>query len=264
MFWRIRRAVPAWTLVPLGLAPILLALGIWAALTWGQAEDRVLSPVILPSPYEVAVSFPSLWFDRALSRSAIVSLTRVIVGFLVGAGIAVPCGILMGSFEGARAALRPLTVMFGYLPIPALVPLTMSLFGIDELQKVMFLALAFFIYLLPLVVKAIDDVDSVYLQTAFTLGATTSQAVRKVLVAIAWPDIYVALRTGFGVGWGYIILAEMVAAEQGLGNIIIISQRRGPREHIYLTLIAIVAIAFVTDRIWAWAGKRLFPYREMA
>jgi NitT/TauT family transport system permease protein len=264
MFWRIRRAVPGWMVVPLGLAPIVVAIAVWAGLTWGEAEERVLSPVILPSPYEVVVSFPSLWFDRALSRSAMVSLTRVVVGFLVGAGLAVPCGILMGSFEAVRTALRPLTVMFGYLPIPALVPLTMSLFGIDELQKVMFLALAFFIYLLPLVVKAIDDVDSVYLQTAFTLGATTSQAVRKVLVAIAWPDIYVALRTGFGVGWGYIILAEMVAAEQGLGNIIIISQRRGPREHIYLTLISIVFIAFVTDRLWAWAGKRLFPYRDVA
>ncbi|MEW5983955.1 MAG: ABC transporter permease subunit [Acidobacteriota bacterium] len=264
MIWRIRRAVPGWMVIPLGLAPIALSIAIWGALTWGQAEERVLSPVILPSPYEVAVSFPSLWFHRALSRSAMVSLARVVVGFLVGAGIAVPCGILMGSFEAVRAALRPLTVMFGYLPIPALVPLTMSLFGIDELQKVMFLALAFFIYLLPLVVKAVDDVDSVFLQTAFTLGATTSQAIRKVLVAIAWPDIYVALRTGFGVGWGYIILAEMVAAEQGLGNIIIISQRRGPREHIYLTLVAIVFIAFVTDRLWAWAGKRLFPYREMS
>jgi len=72
------------------------------------------------------------------------------------------------------------------------------------------------------------------------------------------------LRTGFGVGWGYILLAEMVAAEQGLGNIIIVSQRRGPREHIYLVLASITLIAFLTDRLWARAGRWLFPYRQTA
>ncbi|HSM49850.1 MAG TPA: ABC transporter permease subunit, partial [Thermoanaerobaculia bacterium] len=128
--------------------------------------------------------------------------------------------------------------------------------------KVMFLAITFVVYLLPLVVKAIDDVDAVYLRTALTLGATTQQAVRRVLVAIAWPDIFQALRTGFGVGWGYILLAEMVAADQGLGNIIITSQRRGPREHIYLVLVVITLVAFLTDRVWAYAGRKLFPYRE--
>ena len=63
-------------------------------------------------------------------------------------------------------------------------------------------------------------------------------------------------------GWGYILLAEMVAAETGLGNIIITSQRRGPREHIYLVLVVITLLAFVTDRLWAWGGRHLFPYRE--
>jgi NitT/TauT family transport system permease protein len=76
------------------------------------------------------------------------------------------------------------------------------------------------------------------------------------------PDIFKALRTGFGVGWGYILLAEMVAAESGLGNIIITSQRRGPREHIYLVLVVITLVAFLTDRLWDLAGRKLFPYRE--
>lgn len=262
--WRIRQPIANVSVWVLGIVPILLTLAIWAALTHGEAEERVISPVILPSPSEVVGSFPSLWFERALSRSAVISFMRVLVGFGIGVLVALPAGIGMGSFEPIRAAFRPLALVFGYLPIPTLVPLTLSLFGTGETQKVMFLAIAFFVYLLPLVVKAIDDVDPVYLQTAFTLGATTAQAVRKVLVAIAWPDIYQALRNGFGVGWGYILLAEMVAAEQGLGNIIIISQRRGPREHIYLVLAAITLIAFVTDRLWARAGRWLFPYRQMA
>jgi ABC-type nitrate/sulfonate/bicarbonate transport system permease component len=88
--------------------------------------------------------------------------------------------------------------------------------------------------------------------------------VRKVLLAVAWPDIYQAMRLGFGIGWSYIILAEMVDIGRGLGGIIIVSQRQGPREHIYLVLLAIVAIAFVTDKLWQLGGRALFPYRERA
>ena len=88
--------------------------------------------------------------------------------------------------------------------------------------------LAFLIYLLPLIVQAVDDVDDIYLKTAYTLGAGTGQAVRKVLLAMAWPDIFQAMRLGFGVGWSYILLAEMVDIGRGLGGIIIVSQRRGP------------------------------------
>jgi ABC-type nitrate/sulfonate/bicarbonate transport system permease component len=153
--------------------------------------------------------------------------------------------------------------VFGaYLPIPTLVPLTLSLFGTGELQKVVFLALAFAIYLIPLFVDAVDDVDDIYLKTAYTLGADREQAVRKVLLPISWPDIYQAMRLGFGVGWSYILLAEMVDVGRGLGGIIITSQRRGPREHIYLVLLIIVAVAFLTDRLWVAVGRRLFPYRE--
>jgi NitT/TauT family transport system permease protein len=148
------------------------------------------------------------------------------------------------------------------LPIPALVPLTLSLFGTGEKQKVAFLALAFMIYLLPLIVDAVDSVDDVYLKTAYTLGANRSQLVRKVLLGVAWPDIYQAMRLGFGIGWSYIILAEMVDIGRGLGGIIIISQRRGPREHIYLVLLVIVALAFLTDRLWQSVGRLLFPYRR--
>jgi NitT/TauT family transport system permease protein len=83
-----------------------------------------------------------------------------------------------------------------------------------------------------------------------------------VLLGVSWPNIYHALRMGFGIGWSYIILAEMVDIGRGLGGIIIVSQRRGPREHIYLVLLVIVAIAFLTDKLWAVVGRRLFPYRE--
>jgi len=247
-----------------GMVPIVVILAVWWALTAGPtAESRIISPVILPSPMEVARSFHSLWFDRALSRSILYSLARVLAGFGVAVFFAVPLGIGMGAFTSVRALFNPIAVGGAYLPIAALVPLTLSWFGVGEVQKVVFLAIASFVFLLPLVVQAVDDVDEIYLKTAYTLGATTPQAVFRVLVPVAAAQIFDGMRLAIGVGWTYIILAEIVAAERGLGNLIIVSQRRGPREHIYLVLLIIVLLAFVTDKVLQWIGARLFPYREV-
>jgi len=261
-FFKIREEVRPLPRLLLGLLPILCILGIWLLLTHGRAENRVVSPLILPSPSEVLRSVRSLWFEAELSRSVLASAMRVVGGFAIGLACAFPLGVLMGSFSNVRALFSPLATFGAYLPIPTLVPLTMSLFGIGEFQKIMFLALAFFVYLLPLFVKAVDGVDNVYLQTAYTLGAGRWQVLRRVLLGISLPQIFRAMRLGFGIGWTYIILAEMVAADRGLGTIIIVAQRRGPREHIYLVLLAIVVIAYVTDRIWARLERVLFPYVE--
>lgn len=260
---RIREEIPSWQVWLLGAVPIALLLGVWALLTAGAAvEERILSPTILPSPAEVVRSFPELWFERALTRNIAVSLGRVLAGFAVGVAVAFPLGVLMGAFTKVKATFTPLTVLGAYLPIPALVPLTLSLLGTGEKQKIGFLALAFVIYLLPLIVAAVDDVDPIYLKTAYTLGADRWQAVTRVLLGVSWHDIYQALRLGFGVGWSYILLAEMVDIGRGIGGLIIVSQRRGPREHIYLALLVIVALAFVTDKLWATLGRKLFPHRE--
>jgi NitT/TauT family transport system permease protein len=261
-FLRIREPISAWKAWLLGMLPVLALLAVWVLVTTGAAEERVISPTILPSPAEVIASFPLLWFDRALTRNLAVSFQRVVEGFALAVAVSFPLGVLMGAFTKVKAAFTPLTVFGAYLPIPTLVPLTLSLFGTGEMQKVMFLALAFSIYLVPLFVAAVDAVDDTYLKTAYTLGASKGETVGRVLLPIAWPEIWQAMRLGFGVGWSYILLAEMVDVGRGIGGIIITSQRRGPREHIYLILAMIVIVAFVTDRLWAAVGRFLFPYRE--
>lgn len=263
IWWGIRTPVAVWMKIVLGAIPILLILLTWWFVTSGEtAESRIISPTILPSPGEVVKSMKSLWFERELGRSIVASFLRVLMGFLVGLAFSFPIGILMGTFSRIKALFDPVTVFLAYMPIPALVPLTMSLFGIDEQQKVMFLALAFIIYFLPLMVKAVEDVDNAYLQTAYTMGASRWQILRHVMFPIAFPQIVNAMRFGFGVGWSYIILAEMVAAERGLGWVIIIAQRRGPKAHIYLVLVVIVIIAYLTDKLWDKLSRYLFPYLE--
>lgn len=226
-------------------------------------ETRKFSPVILPSPGEVSRSLPSLVSERNLPLNMLYSFMRVGAGFLVAFLAAFPMALFMGTFSKFKSLFSPLMLFGGYLPIPALVPLTMILFGTTEKQKIMFLALGFTIYLLPLFVKALEEVDNVYLQTGYTLGARKYDVLNRILLPIALPNMFDAMRIGFGVGWGFIILAEMVdMGSSGVGTLILTSQRRGPREDIYLVLIAIVVLAFITDKIWDKVDRELFPYRR--
>jgi len=226
-------------------------------------ETRKFPPVIIPSPGEVSRSLPALWSQRNLPMNMLYSFLRVGAGFLVAFLVAFPMALLMGTFSKFKSLFSPLMLFGGYLPIPALVPLTMILFGTTEKQKIMFLALGFTIYLLPLFVKALEEVDNVYLQTGYTLGASRYDVLNRILLPIALPNMFDAMRIGFGVGWGYIILAEMVdMGSSGVGTLILTSQRRGPREDIYLVLIAIVVLAFITDKIWDKVDREIFPYRR--
>ena len=260
----IRGRTPPAAAFLLGLAPIAVIVLLWWWFTRGAIEERAIAPAILPSPREVVSSLPSLFSDRDLAHHVWISLRRVALSYLVALAVVLPLGVLMGSFQAVRATFAPSTTASGYIPIATLVPLTMSWFGIGELQKIVFLALAFGIYLLPLVVRAIDAVPDVYLRTARTLGATRRQIVFRVLVPIALPDIWHALRLSFGVGWTYLVLAEVVVLADGLGFLIEVSRRRGPKEHIYLVIVVITVIAWVADLLWQKAGDRLFRYRRTA
>ena len=263
----------------LGLVPILLFIGAWWFLTHGPVEERRISPSILPSPGEVVRSLPALLVvpdptgekplfrrlfqdERSLFYNVTISLRRVGLGFLLALVFVTPLGVAMGSFGSTRALFAPSMTASGYIPIATLVPLTMSWFGIGELQKVAFLAMAFGIFLLPQVVSAIERVPTVYLRTASTLGATRMQRVFRVLIPVALPDIWPAMRLAFGVGWTYLELTEVVVLANGLGALVAIAQRRGPREHIYLVIVTITLIAWVADLLWVRLGRRLFPYHR--
>lgn len=260
-FFGVRQRInPLWAALA-STIPFVVLLLLWMRLTAGaEPADRAVPPTILPSPAEVAASFHKLWFERALMRNALVSLGRVMAGFGVAAVIAVPLGIAMGSFSRVGAVFGLFSTVLSYIPIAAIVPLTIAWWGIEEKQKVGFLALATFAYLLPLVARHIRAVDHQYLLSAYAQGASAWQAVWRVLIPIALPDIANALRLCIGVGWTYIVLAEVVDAKAGLGNIIIVSQRQGPREHIYLCVVAIMVIAVVLDRSTAAICRALFPY----
>src|SRR5712691_1420888 len=247
-------------LVGLGAMGIVLFVW-WIVTTGGGSEERLISPVILPSPAEVIRSFPSLLNDRALVQSIAATLRRVLVGFGLAVLVGVPLGIVAGSWRVVEAAGAPLALFGRNLPVAALIPLTILWFGIDETQKVMFIFIACVPFVYSDAVSAIAGVPDRYVETAQTLGASPLQIVGKVLVPLALPDIYNSLRHHFGLAFGYIILAELINAQHGLGYLLMTSQRRGLSEHIILILLIIGLLAFGIDRLLLFFQRGLFPYR---
>jgi ABC-type nitrate/sulfonate/bicarbonate transport system permease component len=233
----------------------------WLATSGLGSEDRLISPVILPSPLEVVRSFPSLLRDRGLVESIAATLKRVLIGFGLAAVVGVPLGIVAGSWRLVEAAGAPFALFGRNLPVAALIPLTILWFGIDEAQKVMFIFIACVPFVYSDAVAAVANVPDRYVETAQTLGATSGQIVTKVLVALALPDIYNSLRHLFGLAFGYIMLAELINAQHGLGYLLMTSQRRGLSEHIILILIIIGLLAYGIDRLLLWFQRGLFPYR---
>ncbi len=264
--YNIRGQVPRGAALLLGLIPIAILLALWWGLTRGIPEERTLGPTILPSPSEVIASMSDLIHspdpeNRNLFDHIGISLRRVALGFILALAIVFPLGILIGAFGSMRALLSQVVTASGYIPIATLVPLTMSWFGLDEAQKVVFLAMAFGIFLLPMVAKAIDGVPDVYLRTAYTLGASRFQVITRVLVPVAMPDIWHAMRLAFGVGWSYLVLAEVVVKSGGLGDLIDTARRRAMSGRVYLVIIIITIIAWLADLLWEKLAVILFPYR---
>jgi NitT/TauT family transport system permease protein len=247
----------------LGLGTVVLLVGIWALVTWGPTEQRVVSPVILPSPDDVLRSFPTLMQERALFQSIAATLTRVFIGFGLAVIVGVPLGILAGSWRVVESAGAPLALFGRNVPVAALIPLTILWFGIDETQKVMFIFIACLPFVYSDAERAIAGVHDRYVETAQTLGASAGQIVNKVLVALALPDIYESLRHLFGMAFGYIMLAELINAQHGLGYLLMTSQRRGLSEHIVLILLIIGFLAYGIDRLLYFFQRGLFPHRAL-
>jgi NitT/TauT family transport system permease protein len=207
-------------------------------------------------------AFPVLHFEEALVRSAGFSLFRVGMGFLLAAVVAIPLGLLMGTFPPVKAFFAPILDPLRFLPISALVPLTIVWFGIEETQKIAFLFMGTVVYLLPLVVEAVEEVDDVYLQTATTLGATRWQLVKDVLVPGSLPAIGEALRVMNGIGWTYVILAEVINARYGLGALITVAGKRSHVDQIFALVLVILVIGVVTDQILRVVNKQFFQWKH--
>lgn len=257
---------------------IVSVLIIWFIFTTAdKPENRLISRNVLPNPIEVLQAFPSLisgtsgegefiW-KKSLFYAIWVSFSRELLSFILVILLTFPLGIFMSVNHSIRAFFYPLLVIGTFIPIAALIPLTQAIFGIGELQKIVFLSLGMFFVLLALIIKEMDEVDDILLQTSYTLGFSQLQTVFLVVFPTALPKIWKHLSSVFGLGWGYIIFAEMINTGggdvvNGIGWLFIARQRRFQVPDMYAIFFIIIFFAFLFSYIFKVLGKILFPYEE--
>ncbi|MCP4446045.1 MAG: ABC transporter permease [Myxococcales bacterium] len=247
----------------LGSLCIAAILGIWMWATAGEiVEERVLSPTIMPSPFEVWASMGAL-ADRGLVAGIAATLKRVFLGFGLSISVGVTTGILAGSWRPFQAFMAPVVLFGRSLPLAALIPMTVFWFGIEDQQKIMFIFIATVPFIFSDTVASVLSVNERYVETAETLGASRIQIIFKVLVPLSLPDIFTSIRFLFGLAFGYVMLAEVINAGAGLGFLINQSFSRGANmEHAILLLLIIGFMAYVIDRTLVWFQRGLFPYRK--
>jgi ABC-type nitrate/sulfonate/bicarbonate transport system permease component len=247
-----------------GLLGIALVLVVWVALTAGA--NPVLRPVVLPSPLNVLKAFPELFTENNLIRNMGFSIGLNLSGYLEAILITIPIGFFIGLFKYARWGFQRQVDALRYIPLTAVTLLFIVWFGIETDMKVHFLAFGIIIYMLPVMIQRIDEVDDVYLKTVHTLGATDWQVLKTVYFPSVVSRLSDDIRVLTAISWTYIIVAESINSNQGgLGTLIYnVGQRQVRSDKIFALLIIIMAIGIIQDKIFVRLDKQLFPHKYQA
>ncbi|MFY9555047.1 MAG: ABC transporter permease [Blastocatellia bacterium] len=254
----IRSPLPKKTAFALAFVAPTLVLGAWCIATYGD----LVQPDFLPNPTEVVRGTLQLFVHYDLGTAILVSTQRIAIAFLLASAIALPLGVLMGTFDPINRLFEPIMAPLRYMPISAFIPLLILWFGIYEKQKIAFLFLGVFVYLLPVVVSSIRLVPEELVQTALTLGATRFQVVRTVLLPAALPDIFDSFRVMNAIAWTYVILAEAVNPERGLGYMVELARTHQKASWSFAGLLVIGGIGLLTDFLIRVVSRMLFSWRE--
>ncbi len=225
-------------------------------------QSSIIDKAILPSPFAVLSSFKELHFENYLVKNAILSIKLNIYGYIEAIVLSLIIGFTIGLVPFFRSLWRRYIDAIRFVPLAAVTGLFIAWFGIYMGMKVQFLAFGIFVFLVPVVVQRIDEVDKVYLQTSYTLGATSWQTIRNVYWPSVTSRIIDDIRVLTAISWTYIIVAELVNTEEGgLGALIFKAQRSSRLDKVFAILLLIILIGFIQDLIFAWLDKKLYAFK---
>lgn len=250
--------IPRTWALGLGVGGFATVLAVWSLVTY----TGLVEPFFLPSPTAVAKAFWTLIVDFEFLGDIGASLLRILIGFVLAAVLAVPIGIAMGSVKVIQAFLEPLIGAARYMPATAFIALLIIWLGIGESQKAGLIFIGVFFPLCLIVADAASSTPRDFLSASYTLGASRKRAFLHVLLPATLPQIVDLLRIASGWAWTYVVVAELVAADSGIGHVIISAGRFLRTDQVIAAVLTIGALGLITDLFFRMLYARLFPYAE--
>lgn len=236
---------------------------IWYVVTTFDlvSKDRVVPPGELFEEFGDLLS--NGYSNTPLLQHVGLSLSRVLGGFALAAVMAVPIGLIMGMSRLVRAILGPIFAVLRPIPAIAYIPLAILWLGIGETAKVGIVFLTAFLYIVLNTMSGVSSVPAGYRRVALNLGASRAQMFKRVIFPAALPYIFTGLKTGLAVSWAVMVAAELVAAQAGLGYIIIDAATFFRISDVYIGIffIGVIGLLMATvldlfeSKLVHWAGK---------
>jgi NitT/TauT family transport system permease protein len=253
---RLGGEVKTWQFVITAAAVFALLLVAWIVVT----ALELVNPLFLPGPTDVASRLFELGEDGTLWGDASVSIYRIMVGFVIATVMAVPLGIVMGTYRFWEAVFEPLTDFIRYMPVVAFIPLTIIWVGTDDSQKFVVIWIGTFFQQVLMVQDAVKRTPQDFVDIGRTLGMSERSILTRIVTRSSAPAIWDAMRITLGWAWTYLTLAELVAASSGLGYRITVAQRFFQTETIIGYILVLGLLGLLTDQLMKAGGRRLFPW----
>jgi NitT/TauT family transport system permease protein len=258
VFWSIRQGIPSWLRLLMPMVGLGIPLLLWSILSYGGFT----SPTFLPSPTAVFQTGWRMLTQEDLLLDILSSTGRVTAAFLAATLIGVPIGILAGTFHSLEGLFSPVVGAVRYVPIIAFMPLIVIWVGLEENAKVLMIFLGIVFYVAIMVADAVKFIPDEMLNVGYTLGATRRDVLFKIIVPAALPSILDTLRVNIAGAWNFLVLAELLAAQNGLGFRIIQSQRYFYIDKVLFCIVVISAIGLITDAVMKRFAIAVTPWAE--
>jgi NitT/TauT family transport system permease protein len=252
--WAVRGEIGRNTYLLFAVAGLLVPLAAW----WALAASGLFEPVFMPSPVSVVHRAIGWWTGEGLASDIAISVYRVCAGWALSAVIGLPLGLLIGTFRPVQAMLEPLTDFIRYMPAVAFVPLVMLWIGIDEGSKVAIIFIGTFFQMVLMIAENVRLVPMAQIEAAQTMGATREEIVRLVVFPSSKPAILDTLRITMGWAWTYLVVAELVAANTGLGYAILTAQHYLQTDKIFAGILLIGLIGLAIDQTFRLVHRLAF------
>jgi NitT/TauT family transport system permease protein len=244
-------------------ASILLGIAIWV-IFFGAWELAVIfesvNPLLVPAPEKVIIALFELIHEGRFLGDIGHSVMRVIGSFFGACVVAVPLGILMGTFASAESFFNPFVSAWRYLPAPAFIPILLMWLGTGEGPKLALLFIGVVFFLITMIMDYTRQVRIELIETSLTLGASQKQVLWSVIVPAVLPNVLIAMRQMLAVSWTYLVIAEIVASTTGIGAMMMRARRFLHTDEIMAGILVIGVLGLLFDLLFRWLHRSLFGY----